>query len=212
MTRWTGAVAVVALMSAGCKQEQPSTVATRAELKTMGGSTVEFIPKEGQHPYCLLYTVSEKGVIRQLTMTRENRSIKCDAGKPIYNSSFRVPVEEGKVRAYIFFSDQRINAGSVAQQLFDLRDKPKLTAMDFRLPGSVSVETLEFMPQAGGEPVTGAVVGTTDIAEGAQADEAEVEAPGTEPTAPAEGAKPAPTTPPPGGGGSGTKPATDAAH
>lgn len=184
MTRWTWAVAVVALVGAGCRQEQKPAVPTRAELKTMGGSTVEFLPKEGQHPYCLLYTVSEKGIIRQLTMTRENRSIKCDAGKRIYNSSFRVPVEEGKVRAYIIFSDQRINAGSVAQQLYDLRDKPMVTAMDFRLPGSVAVETLEFTPQAGGEPVMGSVVGTTDIAEGSQTDEAEVEELGTDaPTA-----------------------------
>jgi hypothetical protein len=146
-------------------------------------------------------------------MTRENRSIKCDAGKRIYNSSFRVPVEEGKVRAYIFFSDQRINAGSVAQQLYDLRDKPVVTAMDFRLPGAVTVETLEFTPKAGGDPVTGAVVGTTDLAEGSQTDEAEVEEPGLEltPPPPTEGTKPTPT-PPPGGGGSGTKTAADAAH
>jgi hypothetical protein len=199
---------VVALMSAGCQQEQKPAVVARAELKTMGGSTVEFIPKEGQHPYCLLYTVSEKGVIRQLTMTRENRSIKCDPGKPIYNTSFRVPVEEGKVRAYIFFSDQRINAGSVAQQLFDLREKPKLTAMDFRLPGSVSMETLEFVPQAGGEPVMGAVIGTTDIAVDAPAEAAEGEEPGMQLTAPSEGTKPTP----PGGEGSGTKTAADASH
>jgi len=213
MTRWTGAVAVVALMSAGCQQQQKPAVVARAELKAMGGSTVEFLPKEGQHPYCLLYTVSEKGVIRQLTMTRENRSIKCDAGKPIYNSSFRVPVEEGKIRAYIFFSDQRINAGSVAQQLYDLRDKPRLTAMDFRLPGSVSMEMLEFTPQAGGEPVTGAVVGSKDIAVEAPADEAEIEEPGMQLTAPTEGTQPTPPpTVPPGGGGSGAKTAADAAH
>jgi hypothetical protein len=171
-------MAVVALGAVGCQQQQQQkpAVPTRAELKMTGGSTAEFIPKEGQNPYCLLFTVSEKGIIRQLTMTRENRSIKCEPGKRIYNSSFRIPVEEGKVRAYIFFSDQRIQAGSVAQQLLDLRDKPKLTAMDFRLPGSVAVEMLEFTPQAGGEPVTGAVVGTTDIAEGGMADTSEAEA------------------------------------
>jgi hypothetical protein len=137
---------------------------------------VEFIPKEGQYPFCLLYTVSEKGIIRQLTMTRENRSIKCDAGKRIYNSSFRIPVEEGKVRAYIFFSDQRINAGSVAQQLYDLRDKERVSAMDFRLPGSVSIETLDFTPQAGGDPVSGSVTGTTDISEAETVEGAPAEA------------------------------------
>jgi len=208
MTRWMKAVAVVALGAMGCTQQQKPAATARAELKTVSGSTMEIIPKEGQYPYCMLFTVSEKGIIRQLTMTRENRSIKCDAGKRIYNSSFRVPVEEGKVRAYIFFSDQRIQAGSVAQQLYDLRDKPRLTAMDFRLPGSVSVEMLEFTPQPGGEPVTGAVVGTTDIAEGGQAEgsqteEAEVEEPGQD-------LAPPKMTPPPNGGGSGPATATDA--
>jgi hypothetical protein len=203
-------VAVVALGVVGCQQEQKPAIATRAELKTLSGSTVEFIPKDGQHPYCMLFTVSEKGIIRQLTMTRENRSIKCEPGKRIYNSSFRIPVEEGPVRAYIFFSDQRIQAGSVAQQLYDLRDKQRVTAMDFRLPGSVSVEMLQFTPKAGGEPVTGAVVGTTDIAEGStQAEEADVEEPGQQPAPPNEAAQP---KPPPHGGGSGTTTATDAAH
>ncbi len=209
MTRWIGAVAVVALAVVGCQQEQKPALASRAELKTLSGSTVEFIPKEGQYPYCMLFTVSEKGIIRQLTMTRENRSIKCEPGKRIYNSSFRIPVEEGPVRAYILFSDQRIQAGSVAQQLYDLRDKKRVTAMDFRLPGSVSVEMLEFTPKAGGEPVTGAVVGTTDIAEsGTDTDEAAVEEPGQDMAPPNDAAPPQP--PPPGGGGSGTKTATDA--
>jgi hypothetical protein len=192
MTRWTWAVALVAL-GAGCTQQQKPAVSARAEVKSLGGSTVEFIPQEGQHPYCLLYTVSEKGVIRQLTMTRENRSIKCEPGKRIYNSSFRIPVEEGKVKAYIFFSDQRIQAGSVAQQLYDVREKPRLTAMDFRLPGSVTVEMLEFTPQAGGEPVTGAVVGTTDIEAGLpETAEAESELPELDAAAPNDGAQAAP--------------------
>ncbi|MFE8601398.1 hypothetical protein [Archangium violaceum] len=206
MTRWMKAVAVVALGAVGCTQEQKPATAKRAELKTAGGSTMEIIPAEGQLPYCMLFTVSEKGIIRQLTMTRENRSIKCDAGKRIYNSSFRVPVEEGTVKAYVFFSDQRIQAGSVAQQLYDLRDKPRLTAMDFRLPGSVSVEMLEFTPKPGGEPVTGAVVGTTDIegsAEGSQTEEAEVEE--------QQDVAPPKVTPPPNGGGSGLT-ATDGAR
>jgi hypothetical protein len=197
------AVAVVALGAMGCTQEQKPAAAKRAELRMVSGSTMEIIPQDGQHPYCMLFTVSEKGIIRQLTMTRENRSIKCDAGKRIYNSSFRVPVEEGKVKAYVIFSDQRIQAGSVAQQLYDLRDKPRLTAMDFRLPGSVSVEMLEFTPKPGGEPVTGAVVGTTDIegaAEAIQTEEAEVED--------QQNMAPPKMTPPPNGGGSGL--ATDA--
>jgi hypothetical protein len=203
MTRWTWAVAVVVLSMVGCEQSQKPALPARAELRTLGGSTIELVPKEGQHPYCLVFTVSEKGIIRQLTMTRENRSIKCEAGKRIFNSSFRVPLEEGKVKAYIFFSDQRIQAGSVAQQLYELQGKPRVTAMDFRLPGAVAVEMLEFTPQEGGEPVTGSQVGTTGVpmdapVEGAAAAEEEP-AMQLEPAAGGEGSQAAPA------GGDGAK-------
>jgi hypothetical protein len=132
--------------------------APRAEIRSVGGSTVEIVPTPGQLPYCLLYTLSERGVIRQLTMTRENRSIKCDTGKPIANTSFLIPATEGKVKAYVIFSDKRIQAGPVGQQLYELRDKERITAIDMRLPGRVFVETLEFMPKEAPTPMTGGMV------------------------------------------------------
>jgi hypothetical protein len=169
MTRWAWAVAVLAL-GVGCTKEGTQGPPARAQIRKVSGSTMEVVPTEGQLPYCLLYTVSEKGIIRQLTMTRENRSIKCDSGRPIANTSFRVPVQEGKVKVYIIFSDQRIQAGSVAQQLYELRDRPRVTGMDFRLPGQAFVEMLEFAPEEGGAPVTGGVVEAGgDVAEGAPA-------------------------------------------
>jgi hypothetical protein len=132
---------------------------------------MEVVPNDGQLPFCLLFTVSEKGVIRQLTMTRENRSIKCESGRPIANTSFRVPTQEGKVKVYVIFSDQRIQAGSVAQQLYELRDRPRVTGIDFRLPGQAFVESLEFVPEEGGAPVTGGVIGAGgEVAEGAGGD------------------------------------------
>ena len=173
MTRWPWAVAVLAL-AVGCNKGTESS-RTRAEVRKVSGSTMEVVPSEGQLPYCLLYTVSQKGIIRQLTMTRENRSIKCDSGKPIANSSFRIPLQEGPVKLYIIFSDQRIQAGSVAQQLFELQGRDRVTGMDFRLPGQAFVEMLEFTPEEGGAPVTGGMVGAGG----------EV-APGSAGTAPAE--------------------------
>lgn len=158
MKRWSAVLAAVALCS-GCdgnKSERPA----RAQLRRTGSATVEVIPAEGQLPYCMLYTVSEKGVIRQLTLTRENRSIRCDPNRPVANTSFRIPAQEGKVRMYIFFSDDRIPAGPVAQQLYDLRGQVRINAMDLRLPGRVFVETLEFAPEESAPPVTGAVVGS----------------------------------------------------
>ncbi len=157
MTRWSWAVAALAL-GVGCSKENGGAHA-RAQIRKVSGSTMEVVPNEGQLPYCLLYTVSQKGIIRQLTMTRENRSIKCDANRPIANASFRVPLEEGPVKVYIIFSDQRIQAGSVAQQLFELQGRDRVTGMDFRLPGQAFVEMLEFIPEEGGAPVTGGRVG-----------------------------------------------------
>jgi len=165
MTRWTWAVAVLVLV-AGCTDDKTkSGPPARAQVRKVSGSTMEIVPTEGQLPYCLVYTVSQKGIIRQLTMTRENRSIKCEAGRPIANTSFRVPMEEGPVKVYILFSDQRVQAGSIAQQIMDKQNQDRMTAMDFRLPGQAFLERLEFIPEEGGTPVTGGVVepnGTVD--------------------------------------------------
>jgi hypothetical protein len=170
MTRWPWAVAVLALV-AGCTQDNKQAPPARAQLRKVSGSTMEIVPSEGQLPYCLVYTVSQKGVIRQLTMTRENRSIKCDSSRPIANTSFRVPAQEGPVKVYVFFSDQRVQAGSVAQQLFELQGRPRVTAMDFRLPGQAFVEMLEFIPEESEPPVTGGVVTPAGEVEPGTADE-----------------------------------------
>jgi hypothetical protein len=171
MTRWPWAVAVLALV-AGCTQDSKQGPSARAQIRKVSGSTMEIVPSDGQLPYCLVYTVSQKGVIRQLTMTRENRSIKCDPGRPIANASFRVPTQEGPVKVYVFFSDQRVQAGSVAQQLFELQGRPRVTATDFRLPGQAFVEMLEFTPEEGDAPVTGGVVTPAGEVEGAPEGEA----------------------------------------
>jgi hypothetical protein len=166
----------VLVVGVGCSKADKAEVPARAQIRKVSGATMEVVTNDGQLPYCLLFTVSEKGIIRQLTMTRENRSIKCDAGKPIANTSFRVPTQEGKVKVYVIFSDQRIQAGSVAQQLYELRDRPRVTGMDFRLPGQAFVESLEFVPEEGGAPVTGGVVGAGgEVADGALEEEGATE-------------------------------------
>ncbi|MDC0709604.1 hypothetical protein POL68_14125 [Stigmatella sp. ncwal1] len=166
MTRWPWAAAVLVL-GVGCTREGKEGPAARAEIRRVSGSTMEVVPNDGQLPYCLLYTVSQKGVIRQLTMTRENRSIKCETGRPIANTSFRIPAQEGPVKVYVIFSDQRIPAGSVAQQLYELRDRHNVSGMDFRLHGQAFVEQLDFIPEEDEAPVTGGVVGEQgEVAEG----------------------------------------------
>jgi len=66
----------------------------------------------------------------------------------------------------------------VAQQLYDLRDRPRVSAMDFRLPGSVTVEMLEYTPKPGGDPVPDAVVGTTELSDSPEGATPEAEEPG----------------------------------
>ena len=121
-----------------------------------------------------------------------------------------MPVEEGKIRAYIIFSDQRIQAGSVAQQLYDMRDKERVSGMDFRAPGSLAVEVLDFTPKPDTTPVKDAVVGTTDISEGAKPQRTEAQAEGA---APAPAPAPAPAeTPPPAAAEKPAPPPDTAAH
>jgi hypothetical protein len=157
MSRWTWALAVL-VFGTGCTESPKQAPAPRAEIRSLGGSTVEVLPTAGQFPYCLMYTISERGVMRQLTMTRENRSIKCETGKPIANTSFRIPANEGKVKAYVIFSNERIPAGPVTQQLYELKGRERISALDMRLPGRVFVEMLEFAPREEGTPVTGGVI------------------------------------------------------
>jgi hypothetical protein len=141
----------------------PPEVKRKAELRNMGGSTIQVVPAEGQLPYCLVFTISEGKVVRQLTMNRDNKSVKCEAGQPIGNVSFRVPREEGKVRVLVFFSDRKLQAGSLAQQIYELASEGKqFYPYDLRLAGDVKIETLEFEPTEEVPTVSGEPVGPGD--------------------------------------------------
>lgn len=149
---------LLALVVAGCPA--PPEVKHKAELRNVGGSTIQVIPAEGQLPYCLVFTISEGKVVRQLTMNRDNKSVKCEGGQPIGNVSFRVPKEEGKVKVLVFFSDRRLNAGSLAQQIYELASEGKqFYPYDLRLEGDVRIETLEFEPSEEVPTVSGQAVG-----------------------------------------------------
>ena len=61
--------------------------------------------------------------------------------------TFRTPLNEGPVKVYVFFGSQPLNSASVSQQILDARDRQALSLMDMRLPGSVSLEVLDFEPE-----------------------------------------------------------------
>ena len=105
------------------------------------------IPAKEQLPYCLLFTTSEKGVTRQLTMTFEDMSVPCEAGTPVGGVSYRIPAGEGSVRVHVIFSDRPLKASSLAQEISVLAtSNPAFSAMDLRAPGKLLTQTLEFTP------------------------------------------------------------------
>lgn len=154
-----GAVLAALGLLAACAVEKKAETGARVTLKRLTGTSFELVPGEGQHPHCLVFTLAANGVIRQLTMSRENVSYSCPAGKPIGGHSYRVPLDEGMVKVQVLFSSQKVNAASVAQQLLDLRDRAQISSIDLRLPGKAAVETISFTPEAESPPPMGGLLG-----------------------------------------------------
>ncbi len=140
-------VALVAL--GGCEKPAPSSSSQRVTLVHKGPAHIELVPSEGQPPFCLVFTVAERGPIRHLTMLDDKLSPDCPAAAPIAGNVFRIPPREGKVKILVIFSDRALEADPIARQIDDLvSQKQPVTAMDLRAPGRVVVETLEFTPSA----------------------------------------------------------------
>ena len=149
---------VAAFALAGlCACARSGAPTNRVEIRRISGDTLQIIPHEAQMPYCLVFTHSGKGVVRQLTMSKNNTSVKCPPGEPVLGQAYRVPVEEGPVKIHVFFSDQRLEAASVANQLNEMTN-PSFKPIDFRLPGKVVVEILDFIPTESPEPAPGQLV------------------------------------------------------
>ena len=157
MNRLGVGIASLMLVLAACPEKQPPP--RRAELRKISGNSVRIVPAAGQLPYCLVFTLSATGVIRQLTMEGENVSLDCPAGAPIGGVSYRFPISEGPVRIYLLFSDRRLNAGTIAPQIVEKAGAPYLNVTDLRLPGRANAEVLEFTPTVEREPKVGTVVG-----------------------------------------------------
>jgi hypothetical protein len=123
----------------------------RAELKPIGPAAVQILPAPGQLPFCLAFTASEHGVVRQLTMPKDRLAVPCAQGEPIGGVTYRIPPEEGKVRIYVLFADQPIKADPIGAQVHEVASAGRpLTGMDLRAPGKVFLETLEFTPSGAG--------------------------------------------------------------
>src|SRR5690242_8851091 len=98
----TGLMLVAVGALAACSEgKRPD--AARATLKRVAGNGFELLPSDGQYPYCLIFTLSSTGVIRQLTMSHENTSYLCPAGVSVGGHSYRVPMNEGAVKVQVLF-------------------------------------------------------------------------------------------------------------
>jgi hypothetical protein len=136
----------VALLGAalpGCENRAAPAV-HRVELREVG-DLVELVPKQGNPPYCLVYSIAERGPIRQLTMNEENESFDCPPGVAIGTTGFRIPKKEGRARIFVIFSDQKLSAATVAEQISDL-GKPSFSALDLRVPGKAVSDVIEYAP------------------------------------------------------------------
>lgn len=153
-------IAVLCLVAgaAACDGARP-TGTGRATVLRQGPALFQVVPGPEQFPHCLVFTVSERTVTRQLTMSRDNTSFDCPPGKPVGNRTFRAPVEEGPVRVLVFFSTQKLNAAALAQQLIELPEPSRVSLMDLRLPGGAALDTLEFVPLPDMPVEVGGVVG-----------------------------------------------------
>lgn len=151
-------IAGLLLAAVACENPSPGTPVKRASISRTGGTTFEIIPAEGQHGYCIAYTVSRSGLTRQLTMSRSNQSYECAAGRPIGGHAYKVPLNEGPVRIYVFFTSKPVNAASVSQQILDATDRQSLSIMNMRLPGQATLEALDFGPEEDVAAQVGALV------------------------------------------------------
>lgn len=146
MTRGLMAVGVSCCVVCSCAKA-PELPMERVALRSLDNERFELIPSPGQLPYCLVYSVSSQGVTRQMTMSAQNVSFECPAGLPIGGHPFRVLPAEGEVAVHVLFSSQPVQAASLTQQLMELGQRQQLSAMDFRVPGALAIQTLKFAPQ-----------------------------------------------------------------
>lgn len=151
-------IAGLLLGALACEKPAPAAPVKRATVSRTGGTTFEIVPAQGQHPWCLAYTVSRSGLTRQLTMSRSNQSFECAGGRPLGGHAYKVPLNEGPVKVFVFFTSQPVNAASVSQQILDVTDRQSLSIMNMRLPGQANLEVLDFAPEEDVAAEMGALV------------------------------------------------------
>lgn len=138
----------------GC-QSRASQPAERIELRKLGGELIELRPVAGLPPNCLVFSISQGGVVRQLTRNAAGTSVECPPGQPIGGHPFQIPEREGKVRIYAIFSDQKLAADSIAEQVVEHGKKSDFSVLDLRAPGRLVTDMVELVPDRAPSMVRG---------------------------------------------------------
>lgn len=135
-------LSLLAILFAACRHDA-SPVETRARVE-VSGQEMKVIPAKGQYPFCLVFSASTNGVVRQVTLAEDNMSVPCSADRPIGDRTYPVPMHESGAKIYVVFSDRAIEAIPVAQQIRELTGKHiEPTAMDLRAPGNVAIAVID---------------------------------------------------------------------
>lgn len=135
---------LLGFVAIGC-ESRPAPAGHRLELRKLADDLVELVPREGNPPYCLVYSIAERGTIRQLTMNETNDSFECPAGAPVGEEKYRIPKSEGKARIFAVFTDQKLSATTVATQIGDLGTS-HFSPLDLRIPGKAVSDVIEYTP------------------------------------------------------------------
>jgi hypothetical protein len=122
-----------ALGGFGCKK---APLVHPAEVRRVNADEIEIVPRPGAPPKCVAFSVSDQGVVRTLVMAEDIFSLDCPPGKPaaLDGKPIYVPANEGKARIIVVFSDERLEAARIQNQVWDLRQKRDLGPRDIRVP------------------------------------------------------------------------------
>lgn len=134
------------LLFAACK-ERPAPVTPPRALLRADAATYSVVPTAGQLPYCVVIEVQAMAA-RSLVAGEDGESAECEANKAL--GPWKLPPGNEPFRAYVIFSDRKLNGDTVAMQIRGLlAEDPKraITPMDLRAPGQVTVDVLEGDPR-----------------------------------------------------------------
>ncbi len=136
--------ALAALIGLGCTKRSPPVAQERVSLVRRGATQFSLIPKAGQFPYCVAFSLGSDRTVRQLTLASDDRSPACPAGVPIGGVQFQLLPLASPARILVVFSSEAVKVSSIGRQVDALQKRETIAAYDLRIPGEATLQTLHF--------------------------------------------------------------------